>query len=238
MGIIDKYELRARIIPGLLLCIPVLITVGAIGIDYFGWLTSILGSASITLVLSYGLSMLLRAGGVALQGKLYAKWDGPPSTRFLRWSDTNLSDQKKAAIHKKIKQDFNIQLLSQEEERTGAKDADRAISDAFDSIRAKVRTSKKKDKLWETHNIEYGFYRNFLGSWYWGLFLSLIGVATLVIIYYISGNKDIKLLMGTGLDLFYGLVLAWYALIQGERNLKHAAEQYVRSIIEAYLSLK
>ncbi len=233
---IDKYEIRARITPGLLLCIPVLITVGAIGLDRFGWLTSIFGSASITIVLSYGLSMLLRSGGVTLQEKLYKKWDGPPSTRFLRWSDSTLSDQKKKIIHEKIEKDFNIQLFSINEEKARIKEADRVICDAFDSLREKLRTTKKTGKLWEIHNIEYGFYRNFLGSWYWGFSLALIG--TIILIYFFGVNKDIRLLIGSGLNLLYCIVLCIYTFFQGERNLKHAAEQYVRSAIETYLTLK
>jgi hypothetical protein len=235
---IDKYEIRARIIPGLLLCLPVLITVGAVGLDYFHWLTSILGSAFITIVLSYGLSMLLRSGGVALQKKMYKKWGGPPSTRFLRWSDVNLSDQKKTIIQSKIKKDFKIQLLSKDEESTRPKDADRVINDAFDSIREKLRAKKKVSKLWETHNIEYGFYRNFLGSWHWGFILSVIGIAILLLIYLFGETKDIRLLLAVGINVLYGVILSVYAFTQGEQNLKHTAEQYVRSAMEAYLSLK
>jgi len=241
MGItdkIDKYEIRARIIPGLLLCLPVLITVAAIGLDYFNWLTSILGSAFITIVLSYGLSMLLRHGGVALQQKMYTKWGGAPSTRFLRWSDVNLSDQKKVIIHNKIKKDLKIQLFSKEEESASPKEADRVINDAFDSIREKIRATKKMGKLWEIHNIEYGFYRNFLGSWHWGLILSISGIAILLAIYLYGSNKDIKFLLAVGVNIVYSIVLSGYALAQGEKNLKHSAEQYVRSAIETYLSLK
>lgn len=235
---IDKYEIRARIIPGLLLCLPVLITVAAVGLDYFNWLTSILGSAFITIVLSYGLSMLLRHGGVALQQKMYTKWGGAPSTRFLRWSDVNLSDQKKVIIHNRIKKDFKIQLFSKEEESARPKDADRVINDAFDSIREKIRATKKMGKLWEIHNMEYGFYRNFLGSWYWGLALAIMGTAILLAIYFCGSIRDIKLLLAVGINILYGIILLGYVFAQGEKNLKHSAEQYVRSAIEAYLSLK
>ena len=235
---LDKYEIRARIIPGLLLCLPVLITVSAVGLDYFNWLTSILGSVFITIVLSYGLSMLLRHGGVALQQKMYTKWGGAPSTRFLRWSDVNLSDQKKVIIHNKIKKDFKIQLSSKEDESARPKDADRVINDAFDSIREKIRATKKMGKLWEIHNIEYGFYRNFLGSWYWGFALAILGTAFLLAIYFGGSIRDIKLLLAVGVNILYTIILLGYVSAQGEKNLKHSAEQYVRSAIEAYLSLK
>lgn len=235
---IDKYEMRARITPGLLLCLPVLITAGAIGIDYFGWLTSLLGGASMTAVLSFGLSMLLRPGGVAIQKKYYEKWGGPPSTRFLRWSNSKISDQKKAIIHEKIKRDFNIQLLTADEERVKPEEADRVISDAFDSIREKLRTPKNNGKLWETHNIDYGFYRNFLGSWFWGLIFALTCIIVLLGVYFFGGKKDINLLFGSGLNILYIIVLSIYSLHHGEANLKHAAEQYVISAVEAYLSVK
>ena len=221
-----------------MLCLPVLITISAVGLDYFSWLSSILGSAFITVVLSYGLSMLLRHGGVALQQKMYTKWGGAPSTRLLRWSDQNLSDQKKMIIHNKIKKDLKIQLFSKEEESARPEDADRVINDAFDSIREKIRATKKKGKLWEIHNIEYGFYRNFLGSWYWGLAQALMGIVILLAIYFCGSIRDIKLLLAVGINILYGIILSGYAFAQGEKNLKHSAEQYVRSAIEAYLSLK
>ena len=224
-------------VPGLILCVPALITVGAIGLDHFGWVKSVLGSVLITGVLSYGLSMLLRSGGVVLQERLYNKWGGPPSTRFLRWSDETLSGQKKTLIHRKISKDFNIKILSPEDERIEPKEADRIIGDAFDSIREKVRTTKKTGKLWEVHNIEYGFYRNFLGSWCWGIILCIIGIAVLALFCFVKSEIDIKLLIGIGMDVLYGLILTAYALARGEMNLKHAAEQYVTSAIETYLSL-
>jgi hypothetical protein len=235
---IDKYEIKARMTPGLLLCLPVLITAGAIGIDHFGWLTSLFGGASMTAVLSLGLSMLLRPGGVAIQKIYYEKWGGPPSTRFLRWSDSKFSDQKKAIIHEKIKQDFNIHLFTVDEERAKPKEADQIISDAFDSIREKLRTTKNKGKLWETHNIDYGFYRNFLGSWSWGLTLALICIIILLMIYFLGGKEDVNLLLGSGLNILYMIVISIYSLRHGEANLKHAAEQYVISAVEAYLSVK
>lgn len=235
---IDKYDIRARIIPGVLLCIPVLITVGAIGVEYFGWLTSICGSVFITGVLSYGLSMLLRSGGVALQQKMYKQWGGPPSTTFLRWSDSRFSEQKKTLIRNKIKKDFKMELLSREDEQADPNEADRVISDAFDSIRAKLRSTGKTDGLWKIHNIEYGFYRNFLGSWLWGLIMSIAGIIVLLAIYHYGMAKDPRYLIAAGMDFIYGMILVIYVLGHGKQNIRHAAEQYVITAIETYLSLK
>lgn len=235
MIMLDKYEIKARILPGILLCVPVLITIGAIGIEKFDWLTSILGSTTIMLTMSYGLSMFMRAGGIKLQEKSWIKWGGPPSTRFLRWRDKTLSDQKKKIIHEKVKKDFGIELLSAEEENLDPSEADRLISDAFNSIRQNLR-EKKKNQLWEKHNIEYGFYRNFLGSWPFGLVLAILG-SLVLLFYFFNSAKNTSLVIAFGLNILYSCLLVIYVVDRGEKNLKHAAEQYTISAIEAYLSI-
>jgi hypothetical protein len=54
-------------------------------------------------------------------------------------------------------------LLTEKEENADPKRADELITQAFNRIRTEIR-NKDPNGLWFIENVNYGFYRNLLGS--------------------------------------------------------------------------
>ena len=122
MKFFDYYELRARIFPTIIVSMPVFITVLCTTYD-LSPVISTLSSSAIWLVLIYALSFWVRHYGKKIEDSLWKKWNGPPSTRFIRWKDNKLNDEIKQGIHTAIKDYCDIQIMSREEEQDNSKEA-------------------------------------------------------------------------------------------------------------------
>lgn len=114
-------------------------------------------------IILYFLSITFtRTSGRNVQQKLINQWDGFPSTRFARFSDSKFSKEFKQNLHKKIETKFQITLLSPTDEHKNPHEADKKINEAFVLIKDWLRMHDKQ-AFWQKHNIDYGFYRNLLG---------------------------------------------------------------------------
>jgi hypothetical protein len=117
-----------------------------------------------SLALLYGLSLVVRARGGAIEKALWKSWGGPPSTRFMRHRDDTFGEDLKRSIEKALAAEFPAaRILPPEEEARNPERADNAIVDAFRQVRQCLR-QKDPDGLWSKLNVEYGFCRNLLGS--------------------------------------------------------------------------
>jgi hypothetical protein len=159
---LDEYELKARIAPGLIVALPLL--VDAI---YFAPILSTLpifaASGICTLAVIYALGYLVRAEGREYEPTLWKLWGGPPSTILMRSSDTFFGAELKNAIRSAVMQEFALTLPTPAEERKNPTAADKAIADAFERVRAFLRRFDPTG-IWQKNNIEYGFCRNLLGG--------------------------------------------------------------------------
>lgn len=173
----DKYELRARLAPAILMLLPVVLPLrAALPAGGIGWVESLLVAIPVLLCLTLLVAML----GRRLEPKLWQKWDGPPSTRYCRWRDDTLGKQRKTNLHAAVSQHLRVELYSLQKERARPEEADRVIVDAFRQVKEILRR-RDPTGLWSAHNANYGFARNFLASAIWGIVLSLLAaIACLV----------------------------------------------------------
>ena len=93
----DGYDLKARIFPGLILALPVLVDAlyAVPRLKSFGIFTA---TGVCGLALIYALGQVARWRGEAIESSLWLSWGGPPSTRFLRYRDETFSDELKDLI--------------------------------------------------------------------------------------------------------------------------------------------
>jgi hypothetical protein len=174
---LDPYELKARIVPGLIVVFPILIDALYIAPVLSSW-PIFAASGACAFALVYGLGHLARSLGEGVEGKLWSSWGGPPSTRFMRHRDPFFGNKLKAQIYDNLQRELSLRLASEEEEASNPKNADKEIEDAFRRVREYLR-AKDPQGLWQSHNIEYGFSRNLLGCrWVWTIVaLAATGVA-------------------------------------------------------------
>lgn len=159
---LDEYELKARIAPGLIVALPLL--VDAI---YFAPILSTLpifaASSICTLAVIYALGYLVRAEGKEFEPTLWKQWGGPPSTKLMRSSDTFFGTELKNAIRSAVMQEFTVTLPTPAAESKNPTAADKAIADTFERVRTFLRRFDPTG-VWQKNNIEYGFCRNLLGG--------------------------------------------------------------------------
>lgn len=232
----DYYELRARIIPAILIFSPIILT--SVDVAYFvtGSASWTAGTGVIFLVVIYAFSFIVRALGKGIEADLWAGWNGPPSTRFMRWNDGALSIQTKRAYHDAVKSELGIQLKEIEEERINPDDADKLIMDAFRQVKSMARIHNGKG-LWNAHNAEYGFLRNVVGSILLWLVLSLLATAICGYLYYVEPSEfTLICLIGNAflavLALVSRLFRAWLINLT-----KQVADRYAESTWGSFMAV-
>jgi hypothetical protein len=163
---LDPYELKARILPGLIIIFPILID-GLYIVPLLGSWPIFAAGGACGFALVYGLGHLARSLGEGIEAKLWSSWGGPPSTRFMRHRDRFFGKKLKRQVYDNLQKELSFRLASEEEEATNPLEADKEIEDAFKRVREYLRAKDPKG-LWYPHNIEYGFSRNLLGCrWVW-----------------------------------------------------------------------
>ena len=100
MNLFDYYDILARILPAIIVFLPVMIPVFLIVYGEMTATVSFLFSGIVLAALVYPLSFIVRRPGSRLEKTLWEQWGGPPSTRVMRWRDNTFSVSLKTELHK------------------------------------------------------------------------------------------------------------------------------------------
>ena len=158
---LDPYELKARIVPGLLLALAVLVDL-VFAAPVLSSLPIFAATGICSLALVYFLGNFARARGRAIEPELWKRWGGPPSTRLLRHRDSLFGDDLKESVRGALVRTLSVRLMTADEEAKDSERADKVIVDAFRQVRQYLQ-HHDPDGLWQKQNIEYGFCRNLMG---------------------------------------------------------------------------
>lgn len=172
----DRYERKARLLPGLLLAAVPTLTAGAILHELTAWYTAASSTVGFALLAAIVLGQLARARGRRAEDLLWKSWGGPPTTRWLRPWDGTCSDQQKAKWRGAIKRITGLSLPASLPQGGIQDDVDRQIGDATRQLRYAIR-GRPEASILATHNEDYGFARNLYGvRWFW-VALALVSLA-------------------------------------------------------------
>jgi len=195
----DPYEVRARFAPTLIVMSPWLLLIVALLGDV--QLSASTGSvaALVFLALLYGFSFAVRSLGRRIEDRLWESWGGPPSALVLTDGDTTFTPETKAAIRTALSSSLGIQEAT---DPHWASNPPR-IQEAFRLVRQHLRLGDPHG-LWSTHNAEYGFLRNLLGSWWLWLLNSVLTAALALLLWYLGRGK--MFLFASGFSMALGAV--------------------------------
>jgi hypothetical protein len=172
---LDEHDLRARLLPALVITFPALAF-------FYGMLPAMRGfwgGVSGSVLESAVLGVLMRIGrdrGARLQTRLYEKWGGKPTTILLRHSDRHLDGHTKERYKKVLGQMSGLEMPTASQE-----EADPAAADAIYESCVKVLMEKRRGKPYRLiflENCNYGFVRNLVGLKSIGF--ALVGATLLV----------------------------------------------------------
>ncbi|WP_437230190.1 hypothetical protein SH661x_001830 [Planctomicrobium sp. SH661] len=172
----DRYERKARLLPGLLLAVGPALTAGAILQEVAQWYTAAGAAVGLEFLAAIVFGHYARARGRAIEEPLWATWGGPPTTRWLRPTDSTCSDQQKSKWRGAIRRLTGMTIPASIPEGADATSIDQSIQEATRQLRYAVR-GKPHAAIVQSHNEDYGFARNLLGvRWLW-VMLSVLCVA-------------------------------------------------------------
>ncbi len=157
----DDYEVQARVLPAMLVVLPVAVLVAQIGMAKGNWLAMIGWGAGLEVVLSVLVSKVAHALGARLQTRLENKWSGLPTHTWLRPTDESHSEQQRKVWWKALLTLTGLDIAKAAFESDTA-EIDRVIADTVMIARNKIKGNKKA-ALMQKYNITFGFARNLAG---------------------------------------------------------------------------
>ena len=160
--VLDPYDRKARLKPGLFCGVPLVAFVVLLSPE----LGAVWGSIGAVVVYCGGslwLIQTVRDRGKALEARLYRSWGGKPSVAMLRHRDDRLDSTTKARYRRFLCGAVpDLVLASPEGERDDSEQADARLESANRWLLAQT-TDHARFALLFTENMNYGYRRNLLG---------------------------------------------------------------------------
>lgn len=169
----DPYERKARLVPGLLVVLPLLVPLVCVYGPRHPILTGVVGLLGGCGAM-YALASIARGRGKRLEEALVMEWGGMPTTIALRHRDTSILDSvSKRRYHDAIASKLGIAMPTADEEAADPARAD----DAYVGATKRLRELTRGDKgLLLKENIAYGFHRNMLAMKPVGVVVCVMGL--------------------------------------------------------------
>jgi hypothetical protein len=167
LSVSDRYERKARLLPGLLLAACPALTAGAVLQPFAAWYAAAGTAIGVEFLAALVLGQLARARGQRFEEVLWKASGGSPAVRWLRPWDHSCSDQQKFKWRGAIKRLTGLSLSASVPDGGSQDEVDRLNADAIRQLRYALR-DKPEAVMLATHNEEYGFARNLTAvRWYW-----------------------------------------------------------------------
>lgn len=230
---LDSYEIKARILPALIISIPVLITLWSCYKAEFTALSDFFRGI-LSLGIIYALAVFMRALGKKIEDELWKSWGGTPSTQIVSWKNHIIGDDLKALYLQAVRDKLNLPTPTKEQEEADPVKAAELIKQAFKRVQGVIR-QKDKDGLWSIANADYGFARNLLGSRF--LWFMVSAAMTLISGYNIYCQFNNTILIGLVLNAimtFAGLYVGWFLLPE---YTKQVAFRYAEHAWESFYNI-
>ena len=230
---LDKYSFSARVLPVYLTLAPVVLFLAAVVPE--GLKLPIGGAAAIVFApISFFLSQVGADFGKRLEKGLWARWAGPPTTRFLRHGNPEFNEVTRGRVHAKLRQ-LGLDVPTREEQEQDHCAADVHYQSCTEDLIRRTRDTGSFPLVFKGLT-EYGFIRNLLGLKVFGVSLAVVGLAGSAWATYTAWTATHELpavSLVAGL-ISAGLLLAWLVSVT-ERTVKLSADRYARFILEAAL---
>jgi len=221
----NKYQLYARIFPIILCSIPALIFQYyllnqeiANLLQFLGGI-NFMGNFTISMAILYFISQTNR-----LIAKTFFEKNEicMPTTDFSLFCNPEFSEEYKKEIYKKIQDDFNIQLPTENEQNENELNSRKRIAEAMSLVRKKFESNK----LLLQHNIEYGFWRNLIGGTIFAILFSGLDI------YFALTQSNNSILIVSTIILIVCLVLLFF----NRYITRKIGELYARVLIQEYMA--
>ncbi|HEU5156133.1 MAG TPA: hypothetical protein VFU43_03995 [Streptosporangiaceae bacterium] len=235
---LDDYERRARLAPGLLALLPVVIVMAVLGLR-----KEPVVSAVITAVALGGgplaLAELVRRHGRKAQESLWSSWGGALTTQKLRLREPTQNSLQRETWRKAVSSITGIELASVRRERANPTKADEAIEVVVGQIRDLTRDGDKFP-LVRAENRGYGFHRNLYGIRWIARFIALVVVlGVLGYMFWLAkvANQPALTVVNIVALAAAVLCLAIWFMLPSAKHTRDAADRYAYELLQAAVVL-
>lgn len=226
--ILDEYDLRARLLPALIVGAPVLAAVLAcVPSARSGWG---LLSAILEVPFLYLLVRVARTEGYKIESRLYEAWGGKPTTAMLRHRDLRIDPLTKERYKTTIANLTGIAFPGATAEEADPGEADTVYGSATKQL-LEHRRDKAAHRLIFNENCNYGFARNLLGLKKLGLVLTVLClIATLGVWWYFPDRFAQGGELAILLSIAVAAMLVFYVTPE---TVRHHAEAYAAALLRS-----
>ncbi len=229
----DTYSFRARVLPVYLTLAPVVLLLAAVVPE--GLKLPIGGAAALVFApISFVLGQVGADFGKRLEKDLWAKWGGPPTTRFIRHGNHEFNEVTRARIHAKL-HELGLYVPTSVEQNQDERAADLHYQSCTDELIRRTRDQKEFPLVFKGLT-EYGFRRNLLGLKVLGVFLTSVGLAGSAWSTYATwiATNEVQAVSLFASLISAGLLFLWMTWVRA-RTVELSADRYARFILEAAL---
>jgi hypothetical protein len=171
----DKYSLNARLIPALIVLLPIGLSLASLfpekflGWDLIVWLATSSGMAVF-------LEQLARDKGKSKQPVLFTLWGGEPTVLMLSHRSSKLNPVTLQRYHQKLASLIGgIKIPSAEDEQADPDKAADIYNSCVSFLKSKTR-DKEKFRMIFAENVNYGFRRNLWGMKPYAITFTILSV--------------------------------------------------------------
>ena len=231
----DTYDLYARVFPSYLAIAPVVLTLAAVLPD--GLNLQLGGAAAVVFIpLAFLAGQVTADLGKRLEKRLWLKWGGAPTTRFLRHANSEFNQTTKRRIHEKLRS-LGLYIPLAEEEKSHPQEADGYYESCVAELIRQTRDRNRFPHVFRELTA-YGFRRNLLGLKPIGLPLSSLAFGFSLWRVWVTLRSGEPSAVATTVPLLsLSLLLVWLFWVN-EKAVKLAADRYARFLLEAALNLE
>lgn len=228
MPVLDHYERKARLTPGLFAVLPASCAITTLGLDKFPLIAALTGLLTAAGG-SWLLATLVGDLGRSAQGPLFESWGGSPTTRALRTREPSENPVQRDNWRTAVASVTGIDLLPANEEAEDPDGADQRITAATAQILHLGHESGQPAV--RNENVAFGYQRNLYGFRWIGRAVAC--AATIAQLAAIAGPGQVSTaacLVGTAVSL--GFLALWTFLPSADRT-RLAADRYARQLFIA-----
>ncbi len=240
MLFLDDYERRARLVPGLLAMLPLIVLFAVLGLRQIPAVSYVTGTLALAGVGPVLIAGAVRNFGKAAEKQLWDNWGGPPTTAWLRLDAPSDDEAQRQLWRSAVEAVSGVSLLPLRAERRDRVKADNAIKLATKCVRDRTR-NKEKFALLFNENRNYGYERNIYGLRWAARGISLLSAIALAsYMKWLAPVADRpQVSAGNLLSLAACLfcLVGWF-LLPSKKRVQDAANRYANELLHAAVMLR
>lgn len=231
---LDRYSRDARLKPALIAAIPAVLLLVAAGVRI-----SMLCTMFLVPLSALGLTLLLaqigRDQGRELEGQLFVRWGGKPTTRLMRHRDLTINSVTKKRLHNKATELLEMEMPNANEESESPDVSDLMYDSFADVLRDRTRDARKFPLVLQ-ELINYGFRRNLLGLRPLALLIAALALALTAALLLENRPTSEMTVVITSISIEAAIAYFW-AFVVNDSWVRVAADAYARQLILSYDSV-